>query len=185
MKKVCVLLASGCEEVEAITPIDYLRRAGIEVIGAGIDSLEICGAHGLVFMAQTTMEHISNDDFDCVVVPGGGPGSQAIADNLAAVAFIQRHHAAGKLIAAICAAPALVLGQACGLLSGRRFTCYPGMESRVPEGIFSAARVVTDGSFITSRGPGCAGEFSLAIVRMLVGTAMADQLAAATLQAQP
>lgn len=183
MKKVCVLLAKGCEEVEAVTPIDYLRRAGAEVITAGIGSTQILGAHGIMITAQTELKHIQSDDFDCVVIPGGGPGSAAIAADGHSLAFIRRHAAASKMIAAICAAPALVLGEACGLLSGRRFTCYPGMESRVPGGIFSEDRVVTDGHFITSRGPGCAGEFSVAIVRALIGKGAADQLSSAVLLA--
>jgi len=183
MKRVCVLLAKGCEEVEAVTPIDYLRRAGAEVITAGIGGTQIQGAHGLTFIAQTELSHIQSEDFDCVVIPGGGPGSAAIAANGQCVAFIRRHAAANSLIAAICAAPALVLGEACGLLSGRRFTCYPGMESRVPGGIFSEGRVVSDGQFISSQGPGTAGEFSIAIVRNLIGDGAADQLAAAVLLA--
>ena len=183
MKKVCVLLARGCEEVEAVTPIDYLRRAGAEVVCAGIDGLQIQGAHGITITAQTELSKLQSEDFDCVVIPGGGPGSAAIAADDDCIAFIRRHAAADKVIAAICAAPALVLGEACGLLAGRRFTCYPGMESRVPGGIFSEGRVVTDGLFITSRGPGSAGEFSIAIARVLLGNKAADQLAAAVLLA--
>ena len=183
MKRVCVLLAKGCEEVEAITPIDYLRRAGAEVVIAGIEGLQIQGAHGIVIAAQTELSKIQSDDFDCIVIPGGGPGSAAIAADGHCVAFIRRHAAANKLIAAICAAPALVLGEACGLLAGRRFTCYPGMESRVPGGKFSEGRVVTDGLFITSRGPGTAGEFAVAIARILIGNNVADQLASAILLA--
>jgi protein deglycase len=183
MKKVCVLLAKGCEEVEAVTPIDYLRRAGAEVIVAGIGNALIQGAHGILIGAQTELSHIQSDEFDCLVIPGGGPGSAAIAADGHCTAFIKRHAAAGKTIAAICAAPALVLGEACGLLSGVRFTCYPGMESRVPGGIFCEGNVVTDGQFITSRGPGCAGEFSIAIVRALIGTGAAAQLASAVLLA--
>lgn len=181
MKKVCVLLAKGCEEVEAITPIDYLRRAGAEVMTAGIGGTQIQGAQGLIILAQTELSQIQNDDFDCVVIPGGGPGSAALAADAQCVAFIKRHAAANKLIAAICAAPALVLSEACGLLGGKRFTCYPGMESRVPGGIFCKDRVVRDGMFITSQGPGTAGEFSIELARALVGNGAADHLAAAVL----
>lgn len=183
MKKVCVLLAKGCEEVEAITPIDYLRRAGAEVLVAGVGATQIQGAHGILIMAQAELNQFLHDDFDCVVVPGGGPGSAAIAADGRCVAFIKRHAEANRLIAAICAAPALVLGEACGLLKGRRFTCYPGMEARVPGGVFCPDRVVRDGIFISSRGPGTAGEFSLAIVRCLIGDQAADNLASAILLA--
>jgi 4-methyl-5(b-hydroxyethyl)-thiazole monophosphate biosynthesis len=183
MKRVCVLLAKGFEEVEAVTPIDYLRRAGAEVLTVGIDSLQVQGAHGITLTAQTELSKIQSDEFDCIVIPGGGPGSAAIAADGHCVAFIRRHAVANTLIAAICAAPALVLGEACGLLTGIRFTCYPGMESRVPGGIFTEGRVVTDGQFISSRGPGSAGEFSVAIVRNLMGNRVADQLVAAVLLA--
>lgn len=183
MKRVCVLLAKGFEEVEAVTPIDYLRRAGAEVMIAGVGSIQVAGAHGILLAAQTELSRIQSEDFDCVLIPGGGPGSAAIAADDHCTAFIRRHAAANKLIAAICAAPALVLGEACGLLAGKRYTCYPGMESRVPGGIFTKGRVVTDGQFITSRGPGSAGEFSIAVVRALLGNSAADQLASAVLLA--
>jgi len=181
MKSVCVILADGCEEVEAVTPIDYLRRVGLTVTVAGLGNKEIVGAHGIALGADAVLDDVDCDDFDCVVVPGGGKGSEAIAGDATAVAMIKRLSAKGSLVAAICAAPALVLGQACGLLGGRRFTCYPGMEGRVPEGRFEAARVVVDGALITARGPGCAADFALAIARALAGAAKAKELAAAAL----
>lgn len=181
MKKACVILANGCEEVEAVTPIDYLRRAGVEVVAAGLDGREAVGSHGLIIGADAALDDIDDEEFDCVVVPGGGGGAQAIADSEVAVAMLKRQAAAGKLIAAICAAPALVLGEACGLLSGRDFTCYPGLEGRVPEGRFEPSRVVVDRDLVTARGPGCAGEFAVAIARVLVGDRKADELAAGVL----
>lgn len=180
MKKVCVILADGCEEVEAVTPIDYLRRVGLEVTVAGLGNKEIVGAHGIALGADEVLDDVDGDDFDCVVVPGGR-GAEAIAADERAVAMIRRLSSRGSLVAAICAAPAVVLGKACGLLSGRRFTCYPGMEGLVPEGRFEASRVVADGSLITARGPGCAAEFSVAVARALAGAAKAKDLAAATL----
>lgn len=184
MKTACVILADGCEEVEAITPIDYLRRAGISVTVAGIGSREIIGGHGIAIAADSALDDVDGDDFDCVVVPGGGGGSKAIASDPKAIALLQRQASAGKLIAAICAAPALVLGEACGLLEGRRFTCYPGMETHVPEGRFENSRVVDDGNLITARAAGCAGEFSVAIVRALMGGTKADELASSVLLIQ-
>jgi len=176
MKTVCVILASGCEEVEAITPIDYLRRAGVEVTVAGLGTREIVGGHGIEITSDAVLDDIDDEDFDCVVIPGGGDGSKAIAADTTAVAFIKRQATKGRLIAAICAAPAVVLGQACGLLSGRRFTCYPGLEKQVPEGRFEDARVVDDGDLITARAAGCAGEFAVAIVRALQGGIKANEL---------
>lgn len=177
MKKVCVILADGFEEVEAITPADYLRRAGIEVVVAGIGGREIVGGHGMEFTADAALDDIDDEDFDCVVVPGGGGGSKAIAADQTAVKLIQRLAGKGRLVAAICAAPALVLGEACGMLGGRRFTCYPGMEKHVKGGLFEPSRVVVDGNIITARAAGCAGEFSIAIIHALAGAAKADEVA--------
>ncbi len=176
MKTVCIILANGCEEVEAVTPIDYLRRAGVQVTVAGLGNREIVGGHGIAIAADTVLDDIDDDEFDCVVVPGGGGGSKAIAADPVAVAMIRRQASKGRLIAAICAAPAVVLGQACGLLAGRRFTCYPGLEGSVPEGRFEDERVVDDGDLITARAAGCAGEFAVAIVRALEGGIKANEL---------
>ncbi len=181
MKKVCVILADGFEEVEAITPVDYLRRAGIEVVVAGLGGREIVGGHGMEFTADAALDDIDNEDFDCVVVPGGGGGSKAIAADQTAVKLIQRQAGKGRLVAAICAAPALVLGQACGILDGRRFTCYPDMEKHVKGGRFEPSRVVDDGNIITARAAGCAGEFAIAIIRALAGGTKADEVAASVL----
>jgi len=181
MKKTCVILANGFEEVEAVTPIDYLRRAGIEVVVAGLGGREIVGGHGMEFTADAVLDDIDTDDFDCVVVPGGGGGSKAIAADQTAVKLIQRQAGKGRLVAAICAAPALVLGQACGILDGRRFTCYPGMENLVPTGRFEGSRVVVEGNIITARAAGCAGEFAVSIIHALVGEAKAAEVAASVL----
>lgn len=180
MKTVCIILADGCEEVETITPIDWLRRAGLTVTSAGLNKREVKGAHDITIGADVLLDSIDSNSFDCIVIPGG-KGAELIAKSTVAVAMIKRLAARGSLIAAICAAPALVLGQACGLLNSRRFTCYPGMENLVPEGRFEASRVVADGDLITSRGPGCAGEFSIAIVQALLGASKAKELAAQTL----
>lgn len=181
MKKTCVILADGFEEVEAVTPIDYLRRAGIKVVVAGLGGREIVGGHGMEFTADAVLDDIDSEDFDCVLVPGGGGGSKAIAADQTAVKFIKRQAGKGRLVAAICAAPALVLGQACGMLGGRRFTCYPGMENLVPGGRFEASRVVDDGNIITARAAGCAGEFAVAIIRALAGGTKADEVSASVL----
>jgi 4-methyl-5(b-hydroxyethyl)-thiazole monophosphate biosynthesis len=181
MKRVCVILADGCEEVEAITPIDYLRRAGVEVVVAGLGGREILGGHGIIIGADVVLDDVDDEDFDCVVVPGGGGGSKAIAADPTAVALIKRQAAKGRLVAAICAAPAIVLGKACGILEGRRFTCFPGLEGEAPEGRFEASRVVDDGDLITARAAGCAGEFAVAIARALAGAGKAEELRAKVL----
>lgn len=176
MKKACVLLAEGFEEVEGLTPVDYLRRAGIEVLIVGVDSRDIGGGHAVRIDTDLTIDEIEGD-YDAIIVPGGGLGSKNLAANAEVVKLITRHFAAGKLIAAICAAPAVVLHGACGILTGRRFTGYPGTEKDVQGATFVPERVVVDGNLITARGAGVAGEFSMAIIAALLDKATADELA--------
>ncbi len=176
MKKVCVLLADGFEEVEGLTPIDYLRRAGLEVRVAGVTGKDVVGGHDIRVDTDITVDEM-DEDFDAVVIPGGGQGSKNIAADADSVELIKRHFAAGKLVAAICAAPVVVLHEACGILAGRRFTCFPGLEGKAAGATFSPDRVVADGNLITSRAAGCSGEFSYAIINHLLGEEAADKLA--------
>jgi len=176
MKTACVLLADGFEEVEALTPIDYLRRSGVEVTAIGVTGPSPRGGHGVEVRADRGPEALAAD-YDCVVVPGGGKGAENLAASAAVSSCVKRHFAAGKLVAAICAAPAIVLHGSCGILAGKRFTCFPGLESKVSGAIFVEDRVVADGALITARAAGCAGEFAYAIVNALVGEEAADLLA--------
>ena len=175
MKKAVVLLAEGFEEVEAITPIDYLRRAGIEVTIVGVGGTAIQGGHGIVVRSDIELSKLKGEA-DCVVVPGGGKGAANLAASPEAVALIKERFASGALVAAICAAPAVVLHSACGILKGRRFTGFPGTEKDVTGANFSEDRVVVDGNLITSRSAGCAGEFARAIVRSLLNESDAWEL---------
>jgi 4-methyl-5(b-hydroxyethyl)-thiazole monophosphate biosynthesis len=176
MKTACVLLADGFEEVEALTPIDYLRRAGVEVTAIGVTGPSPKGGHGIEVKADRGTDALTAD-YDCVVVPGGGKGSENLAASADVAALVKRQFAAGKLVAAICAAPAVVLHGSCGILAGKRFTCYPGLESKVSGATFVDERVVADGKLITARAAGCAGEFAYAIINALVGEDAADLLA--------
>lgn len=176
MKTACVLLADGFEEVEALTPVDYLRRAGVEVTTIGVTGPSVAGGHGITVKADRGLEAIKAD-YDCVVVPGGGKGSENLAASAEVAALVKRQMAAGKLMAAICAAPAVVLHGSCGVLAGRRFTCFPGLETKVSGATFVEERVVADGNLITARAAGCAGEFAYAIINALVGEDAADALA--------
>ena len=180
MKRAVVFLANGSEEVETVTPVDYLRRAGIDVTVAGIGERDLIGSRGIRMTADLAVDDIEGE-FDCVVIPGGGAGSKAIAGDVHAEKLITSHFAAGKLTAAICAAPAVVLGRAYGLLSGRNFTCYPGLEKEDYGGKFQDSRVVVDGNLITARAAGCAGEFAYAIIKALLGRDAADRVAAQVL----
>jgi protein deglycase len=176
MKKVLVLLAEGFEEVEALTPVDYLRRVGIQVTTAGIGGIEVTGSHGIKVRADTRLED-AGADFDCAILPGGMPGSRNLAESEATVGLVRRLDGEGKLVAAICAAPAVVLSAAAGILRDRRYSCYPGMETESRGGKLEKGRVVVDGNLITSRAAGTAGEFSLAIVEALLGKKTAEELA--------
>jgi len=186
-KSALVFLANGFEEVEAVTPIDYLRRADVRVIVAAIGAeTAVTGARGIVINADTTIADLEKagefvpDRWDGVFVPGGMLG----ATNLAACApvgkFFQEMSAKGKIVAAICAAPALFLAPL-GLLEGKRFTCYPDMEKRLKGGTWTEERVVIDGNLITSRAPGTAVDFALALVEKLAGSDAAKKLSASAL----
>lgn len=181
-KKAAVLLADGFEEIEAVTPIDILRRAGVEVLVAGISGKHATGAHGLVVNADVLATELG-DDLNLLVFPGGMPGSKNLGESPVAESLAKRLHASGKLVAAICAAPVFTLG-AWGLLNGKRATCYPGMEGMFPaEVAFVPERVVMDGNIITSRGPGTATEFSLSLAALVAGPEKADEIAKAIVKA--
>ena len=175
-KKILVLLAEGFEEVEAITPVDYLRRAGILVTVAAVqESVVVKGSHGIQVSADTNLKSVLEGEvsaWDGVVVPGGLPGSDNIAASKEACLLIKEIAEAGKLVSSLCAAPAVVLSPL-GLLAGKKFTCYPGREDNVlsayPSAEWKKDRVVVDGNLITSRSAGTAGEFACAIIDKLLG----------------
>jgi 4-methyl-5(b-hydroxyethyl)-thiazole monophosphate biosynthesis len=185
MKNAIVVLAEGFEEVEAVTPIDYLRRAGITVTVAAVSSnLSVKGARGITVNADTLLCDIikrkETAAFDAVVIPGGMPGASNIAASQEAAALIREMASAGKLVCAICAAPAVVLAPL-GILSGKKFTCYPGMEEKVQNGTWTDDNVAIDGSIITSRSAGTAGVFAVAIITQLLGQAEGNKIAQAVL----
>ena len=176
-KKALVLLAQGFEEIEAATPVDVLRRAGVEVVAAGIGGTTIKGAHGLIYSADAELSAAAGDTVDAVVIPGGMPGAKNIGESAIAKKLTEAVVKSGRLAAAICAAPVFTLGS-WGLLAGKKATCYTGMEGMFPsEVIFSAERVVTDGNIVTSRGPGTALEFSLTVAALLAGRETAEKVA--------
>jgi 4-methyl-5(b-hydroxyethyl)-thiazole monophosphate biosynthesis len=186
-KKVLVLLAEGFEEVEAVSPIDYLRRAGIEVKTVSVSGergAPVTGSHGIPVLPDLVLEDINAAGWDGVLLPGGMPGAAHLAASAGAAALVKAMAAGGKLICAICASPALVLAP-WGLLEDRRFTCFPGMEQQAaqaaPEARWSEDPVVRDGSVITSRGAGTAAAWSLKIIETLLGLEAAQKIAAAVL----
>jgi 4-methyl-5(b-hydroxyethyl)-thiazole monophosphate biosynthesis len=189
-KKALVLLAEGFEEVEALSPVDYLRRAGVEVVTAAVgEKRTVRGARKIEVVADTTLAEWQKSEkpesWDAVILPGGMPGSANLAASKETAALLGRMAADGKWLCAICAAPAVVLSPM-GLLSGRKFTCYPGMEEKARDGAWSQDRVVIDenpssGGIITSRAAGCAGEFAVAIIGKLLGRAEGEKVAQSVL----
>ena len=173
--EVFVFLAEGFEDIEALAPVDIMRRAGLQVETVSItDEIVVTSAHGVGIVADRTLAEIDFDDAQLMFLPGGLPG----ATNLDACVELRdgllAHHKKGGLIAAICAAP-LVLGHL-GLLSGHRSTCYPGFETELTGADYTASLVEQDGQFITGKGPGAAFELGYVLVERLVGKAVADQL---------
>ena len=174
MAHLVVLLADGFEEVEAITVIDLLRRAGVTVTTAGVRKAEVPGGHGITVVADTTLRHLP-DSFDGIVLPGGGKGTQVLAGSEAVIDLVKKSFADGLLCAAICAAPS-VFGKA-GILRNMRATCYPGFEDQLTGARFIEAAVVRDKNIITGRGVTAAIPFALELIAQTAGTSTAERVA--------
>jgi len=174
-KKVLILLADGFEEIEAVTIIDILRRAELQVTTAGVSGKTVMGAHQLKVEADIELSKYKETP-DAVVLPGGMPGSQNLAESSTVAEIVRRVHSQKKVVGAICAAPALALSKH-GVLEGRKATCYPGFEKYFPASVkVSKDRVVIDENVITSQGPGSAMEFALELVKQLADSKTSAQL---------
>ena len=169
MASVLVPLAQGCEELEAVTIIDLLRRAGITVISAGLDAQPVKASRGTVLVPDVTLDQVLDQDFDMIVLPGGQPGADHLRDDPRIQQKLKQQAGADKYVAAICAAPR-ALAQA-GLLDGRRVTSFPGaLEGGPAENVdYVNDPVVIDNKVVTSRGPGTAMDFSLTLIELLLG----------------
>lgn len=172
-----VFLANGFEEMEALAPVDILRRAGLEVCTVGVGSDVITGAHKIPVKTDITADSIVLDEkLDMIVLPGGMPGTtnlEADPNVLAAVDYCADNN---RYIAAICAAPS-ILGHK-NLLDGRYATCFPGFEKELSGALLSARYVAVDGRYITARGAGCCIKFGLKLVELLCSKDKADSLEA-------
>jgi protein deglycase len=171
-----VLLAEGVEEMEAVIAIDVLRRAGVEVVTASTGmAREVTASRGVRLIADALLKDAHPTEFNALVIPGGAGGSRRLAGDARVMELVRLYVKAGKLVAAVCAGP-LVL-EAAGVLKGVRITCHPGVRDQFPGVQVCADRVVVDGNFITSQGPGTSMEFALAIARRLVGEEVAANVA--------
>ncbi|MCG6969723.1 MAG: DJ-1/PfpI family protein [Gammaproteobacteria bacterium] len=179
MASVLVPLAQGCEELEAVTIIDLLRRAGIEVISASLSEGPVTASRGTVLVADSTLHEALHREYDMVVLPGGLPGADHLDRDERIQHLLQSMAKANKFTAAICAAPK-VLATA-GLLEGKRATGFPGVleKLQLPATQLETSAVVRDGKIITSRGPGTAMDFALELIEVLAGKARRDEVESA------
>ncbi len=177
MASVLIPLAEGCEELEAVTLIDLLRRAGITVTTASLSGQrQLTASRQVALVADTLLDNVLNDEFDMLLLPGGQPGTTHLNADQRIHALITRQQQADKFIAAICAAP-LVLAES-GVLNGKQATCYPGtLDTETwPQISLRDEPVVIDRKVLTSRGPGTAMDFALNIIELLTDKATRDQV---------
>ncbi len=174
-KKAIILFAPGFEEVEALTPADVLRRAGMEVnLISIIPSKEVTGAHNITVTCDGLFEDHPWDDQDIVILPGGMPGAKHLMEHQGVAQLLRKFNENKKWIAAICAAP-MILGEM-GFLKERKATCFPGFEHHLKGAHHYPVPAITDGHIITGRGIGAAMEFSLEIVTQLFSSDMAAEM---------
>lgn len=178
MATVLVPLAQGCEELEAVTIIDLLRRAEIEVVTAGLDHEPVRASRGVMLVPDTDLDTALQREYDMVVLPGGRSGADNLNSDTRVGELLKRMADSEKFTAAVCAAPKVLANQ--GLLDGKQVTCYPGnLRADNPQHIsLSDEAVVIDGKVITSRGPGTAMDFALTLIKVLVGKTRRDEVEA-------
>jgi len=186
MKKAIILLANGFEEIEAITPIDLLRRADIEVLTLKVksqedsDDLIVTGSRGIKIIADSFLKD-SDIDFNCIIIPGGLDGAENLASNSIVNDLLKKCFYEKILIAAICAAPAIVL-YPLGLLKDSIYTCYPGFEDNIKDATYSLERIVLSNGILTSKGAGAAAELSYYIIQLLLDKNKASSVFQTTMQ---
>ena len=194
MKTAAVFFADGFEDIEALSPVDYMRRAEINVITVGVkgtpfnDTMIVTSSHKVPMIMDMSLDaflaEYGENLPDCVCCPGGGLGAQNLSKNEALLAYLEKCNAAGKLVSAICASPAVVLGKT-DILKNKKWTCYPEMQDNAkPEylGGYSNHVFITDGNLVTSRGPGASEQFAMELVRILAGQDVHDKIHAGAQQ---
>lgn len=174
MKKVIVPLAQGFEEIEALTIVDILRRANVDVTMAALESLHVKGAHGIVVVADVLLKEMNANNFDMIALPGGLPGATNLAADPTTQSLLKEFDAKAKMIAAICAAPYAL--KTAGVLK-KHYTCYPGFQAKIAqEGYNANDKVIRDGNVTTSQGPSTAMLFALSLVEQLCSKEVAQSL---------
>jgi len=175
-KKVLVPVAQGTEEMEAITIIDVLRRAGANVIVASVDKIDIKASNGIEFKANRLIKDCMDELFDLIVLPGGIPGAMNLRDSKDLETLLKKQAEQQKYYGAICASPAVVLHHL-GLVTPGKVTCHPGFMDQIDNGNIVESNVVVDGICITSRGAGTACDFALTLVEILYSKEKKKQVA--------
>jgi 4-methyl-5(b-hydroxyethyl)-thiazole monophosphate biosynthesis len=171
---VYIFLANGFEEIEAITPIDLLRRAGADVKLVGIGGKAIVGRSNITVTCDVTEDNVRYEDVEMVILPGGMPGTKNLEKSRVVTDFIKKAYIDGKKVAAICAAP-MILGKL-GLLEGRKATCFPGFEEYLKGANLSHDSVCVDSNIITAKGAGVAVKFGLTLIKELFGKEVSDEI---------
>ncbi len=176
MASVLIPLAQGCEELEAITLIDLLRRAEIDVVTAGLDDKAVITAHGITLIPDTTLDEALKKTYEMIILPGGMPGTNHLEQDSRLQNALMQQNQQGKYIAAICAAPKILA--AAGILNGRHATSYPGFLDKMdlPEVEYLDEMVVHDDNIITSISPGTAMDFALYLIEVLKDEALRDKV---------
>lgn len=171
---VYILLGTGFEEIEAVSPCDILRRGGVEVQFAGIGGTLVTGGNGITVQADCTVEDMDLDAMEMVVLPGGMGGVRSILGSDAATNAVKTAHEQGKFVTAICAAPTILAKL--GITDGKHATVYPGMESRMGSAIMEDVNAVRDGKVLTGRAPGAALDFGYLLLETLKGTEVMEKV---------
>ena len=174
---VLLFLANGFEEIEALTQVDYLRRAGVEVVTVGVNGEYAEGTRKIIVKADTTLDKIDySDDVEMVILPGGLGGMNAMKSSDKVCSIVKRAEKDGKYVTAICASPTIFAYL--DMVRGKKCVCYPGMENELIEagGIYTDEPVVTDGKMITARAAGASEEFSFELIRVLKGKEAAENV---------
>ena len=184
MSRVLIPLADGCEELEAVTLIDLLRRAEVEVVTAGLSDGAVTASRGTRLVPDTTLDEVMGETFDMVVLPGGLPGADYLDADPRIHELLRGQIDQDRTVAAICAAPKVLANSR--LLDGRKATCYPGCINAEDYGevMFTGSPVEVDGPVITSRGPGTALDFALTLIETLKGSEVRAEVEAALLRPQ-